>query len=126
MSTFLILFGIITSSLVSVLVGLLGARRKIGFGWSYLISVVTTPLIGLIVTLLFDKLPDGERKWGCLGILLAIVVIVLLIMLGLAVAAAYENGDMGSERKAVATLVSSTDCKKKFVHFNKTPHFCIN
>ena len=125
MSAFLILFGIITSSLVSVLVGLLGARRKIGFGWSYLISVVTTPLIGLIVTLLFDKLPDGERKWGCLGILLAIVAIVLLIMLGLAVAAAYENGDMGSERKAVATLVSSTDCNKNLFISIKHPTFAL-
>ncbi len=125
MSAFLIIFGIITSSLVSVLVGLLGARRKIGFGWSYLISVVTTPLIGLIVTLLFDKLPDGERKWGCLGILLAIVAIVLLIMLGLAVAAAYENGEIGSERKAVATLVSSTDCKKNLFISIKHPTFAL-
>jgi len=81
----LIIFGIISFSLVSVMVGLLGARRKIGFGWSFLISAITTPLIGLIVTLLFDKLPDGERKWGCLGILLAIIVIAVLtiFLLGL-------------------------------------------
>jgi len=95
MSTFLVIFGIISCSLVSVLVGLLGARRRIGFGWSYLISIVTTPLIGLIVTLFFDKLPDGERKWGCLGILLAIVAIVLLILLALAIVEAYNNGTIG-------------------------------
>lgn len=85
MATTLILYGLITSSLVSVLVGLLGARRRIGFGWAYLLSIMTTPLIGLIITLLFDKLPDGERRWGCLGVILAIVAIVLLIMLALGV-----------------------------------------
>lgn len=104
MSAFLIIFGIITCSLVSVLVGLLGARRKIGFGWAYLISIVTTPLIGLIITLLFDKLPDGERKWGCLGILLAIVAIVLLIMLGLAIVTTYDNGTLGGSSDTVASI----------------------
>jgi hypothetical protein len=83
MATTLILYGLITSSLLSVLVGLLGARRRIGFGWAYLLSVLTTPLIGLIITLLFDKLADGERRWGCLGVILAIIAIVLLIMLAL-------------------------------------------
>ncbi|MBR4841634.1 MAG: hypothetical protein IK006_00870, partial [Bacteroidaceae bacterium] len=64
------------------------ARRKIGFGWSFLISAVTTPLIGLIVTLLFDKLPVGERKWGCLGTLLAILAIAALTLLVFGVIAA--------------------------------------
>ena len=83
------IFGVISFSLVSVLVGLLGARRKIGFGWSFLISAVTTPLIGLIVTLLFDKLPAGERKWGCLGTILAILTIAMItIILAYALCAA--------------------------------------
>lgn len=81
MDALLIIFGVISFSLVSVLVGLLGARRKIGFGWAFLISAITTPLIGLIVTLLFDKLPAGERKWGCLGTLLAILAIAALTIL---------------------------------------------
>lgn len=81
MDALLLIFGVISFSLVSVLVGLLGARRKIGFGWSFLISAVTTPLIGLIVTLLFDKLPAGERKWGCLGTLLAIIAIAALAII---------------------------------------------
>ena len=106
MTAFLIIFGIITFSLVSVLVGLLGARRKIGFGWSYLISVVTTPLIGLIITLLFEKLPDGEKKWGCLGILLAIITIVLLILLGLYIASAYDNGTIGHNADSVAAILT--------------------
>ena len=93
MATTLILYGLITSSLLSVLVGLLGARRRIGFGWAYLLSVLTTPLIGLIITLLFDKLPYGERRWGCLGVILAIIAIVLLIMLALgAFAAVLDTG----------------------------------
>lgn len=81
MDVLLLIFGVLSFSLVSVLVGLLGARRRIGFGWSFLISAVTTPLIGLIVTLLFDKLPEGERKWGCLGTLLAILAIVMMTII---------------------------------------------
>lgn len=81
MDALLFIFGVISFSLVSVLVGLLGARRKIGFGWAFLNSAVTTPLIGLIVTLLFDKLPAGERKWGCLGTLLAILAIAALAII---------------------------------------------
>ena len=81
MDALLLIFGVISFSLVSVLVGLLGARRKIGFGWAFLISAVTTPLIGLIVTLLFDKLPAGERKWGCLSTLLAIIAIAALTII---------------------------------------------
>jgi len=92
-TTSLILYGLISSSLVSILVGLLGARRRIGFGWAYLLSILTTPFIGLIITLLFDKLPDGERKWGCLGILMAIVVIGFLIMLALGVFSAILGSD---------------------------------
>ena len=90
MDVLLLIFGVLSFSLVSVLVGLLGARRRIGFGWSFLISAVTTPLIGLIVTLLFDKLPEGERKWGCLGTLLAILAIVMMtiILIGILSAAA--------------------------------------
>lgn len=86
----LFIFGVLSFSLISVLVGFLGARREIGFGWSFLISVITTPLIGLIVTLLFDKLPVGERKWGCLGSFLAILVIAVLsiLLFGIIVSAA--------------------------------------
>lgn len=102
MATTLILYGLITSSLVSVLVGLLGARRRIGFGWAYLLSILTTPLIGLIITLLFDKLPDGERKWGCLGVILAIVAIVLLIMLALGAFTAVMGAETGVSDGSVA------------------------
>ena len=59
----LLLVGLLTGSLLAVLVGLLGARRKIGFGWAFLISVILTPFIGLIICLLSDPLPQGERKW---------------------------------------------------------------
>jgi len=74
----LLIFGVISFSLISVLVGLVGARRKIGFGCSYLLSILTTPFIGLLITLLFDKLPDGKRKWGCLGLVFAIFTIIII------------------------------------------------
>ena len=79
------IFGLLTGSFLAALVGLFGARRKIGFGWTFFLSVLFTPLVGLIVCLLSDKLPNGERKWGCLGSVLAIITIVLFVFLALMV-----------------------------------------
>ena len=80
----LLIFGLISGSLLSVLVGLVGARRNIGFGWTFLISVIFTPLVGLIVALISDPLPVGSRKWGCLGSILGVLAIVGLIFIGMA------------------------------------------
>ena len=62
-------FGLLSGHLLlDVLVGLLGSRRNIGFGWACLISVIFTPLIGLIAVLISNPLPAGaEPKYGCLG-----------------------------------------------------------
>jgi len=79
----LLIFGLLTGSFAAALVGLLGARRRIGFGWAFFLSVLFTPLVGLIVCLLSDKLPDGQRKWGCLGSILAIITIALFVFLAL-------------------------------------------
>ena len=79
----LLIFGLISNTFLAALVGLVGARRRIGFGWTFFLSVLFTPLIGLIICLLSDRLPDGERKWGCLGSILAIITIVLLVFFGL-------------------------------------------
>jgi hypothetical protein len=43
----------------AILVGLLGKKRKIGFGWSFALSIFLSPLIGLIITL-FSKKKDVE------------------------------------------------------------------
>lgn len=79
----LLIFGLLTDSFVAALVGLLGARRRIGFGWAFFLSVLFTPLVGLIVCLLSDKLPDGQRKWGCLGSILAIITLALFVFFAL-------------------------------------------
>ncbi len=85
MTLALLIFGLLTGSFLAALVGLIGARRRIGFGWTFFLSVIFTPLIGLIICLLSEKLPNGERKWGCLGSILAIITIVLLAVLALLV-----------------------------------------
>ena len=72
------LFGLLAGCLLAVIVGLIGSHRRIGFGWAFLLSVVTTPLIGLIVTLCTPKLETKDRKWGCLGTLIVVVVLMLL------------------------------------------------
>lgn len=81
MGLILLIFGLLTDSFLAALVGLIGARRRIGFGWTFFLSVLLTPFIGLIICLLSDKLPDGERNWGCLGSILAIITIALLAFL---------------------------------------------
>ena len=81
----LILFGLLSGSLFSVLIGILGASRKIGFGWAFILSLLLTPVGGLICVLISDPLPTGERKWGCLANMILIGAIVTLVMFVLAV-----------------------------------------
>lgn len=75
-----ILFGALSGCLLSVLVGVIGSRRRIGFGWAFLISLIFTPLVGLIVALLTDPLPGEDRRWGCIGTLLALLGLVSLVI----------------------------------------------
>lgn len=75
-----ILFGALSGCLLSVLVGVIGSRRRIGFGWAFLISLILTPLVGLIVALLTDPLPGEDRRWGCIGTLLALLGLVSLVV----------------------------------------------
>lgn len=74
-----VVFGLLGGCLLAVLVGIIGSRRRISFGWAFLISLLLTPLVGLIVTLLSDPLPGGDRRWGCLGTLLAVLGILFMV-----------------------------------------------
>ena len=73
----LVIFGLLTGSLLSVLVGLVGSRRRLGFGWTFILSVIFTPLVGLICTLISDPLPEGERRWGCVATLIFLTILTL-------------------------------------------------
>jgi hypothetical protein len=76
----LVLFGLLSGSLLAVLVGIFGAGRKIGFGWAFILSLLLTPLGGLICALISDPLPTGERRWGCVAYLIMIGAIVTLVL----------------------------------------------
>ncbi len=88
MISVILLFGLLSGHLLfDVLVGLLGSRRNIGFGWAFILSVIFTPLIGFILVLLSEQLPkDAESKYGCLGysfgclgtIFMVLIITVLL------------------------------------------------
>ena len=67
MAALLVIYGLLSGSLFAVLVGILGAGRKIGFGWAFILSLILTPLGGLICTLISDPLPARERRWGCVA-----------------------------------------------------------
>ena len=78
MAILTLLFGLLSGCLLAVLVGIIGSRRRIGFGLAFLLSLIFTPLVGLIITLLTDPLPGGDRRWGCIGTLLAILGLAFL------------------------------------------------
>lgn len=80
MGVFTVLFGALSGCLLSVLVGLVGSNRRIGFGWSFLLSLIFTPLVGLIFTLLSDPLPCGEKRWGCIGTFVALLGALCLVI----------------------------------------------
>jgi phosphate/sulfate permease len=44
---------------LAALVGQLGKKREIGFGWSFALSLFLSPIIGLIITL-FSKKKDVD------------------------------------------------------------------
>ena len=73
MSILAVIFGILSGCFLAVLVGIIGSHRRIGFGWAFLISLIFTPLVGLIVALLTDPLPGGGQRWGCVGTVVAIL-----------------------------------------------------
>lgn len=87
MTVLILVFGLLAGCLLNVLVGLVGSKRKIGFGWTFFWSLVFTPLVGLIIALISDPLPQGEQKWGCLvpfilSFLFLLLLALLLSMLG--------------------------------------------
>lgn len=94
MSILTLIFGLLGGCLLAVLVGIIGSRRRIGFGWAFLLSIIFTPLVGLIVALLTDPLPGGDQRWGCIGTLVAILgmlflaVFLILLLAGGALIAA--------------------------------------
>ena len=82
----IVLFSALTGIFLDVLVALFGSRRNIGFGWTFIISVVFTPLVGLIAVLLSNPLPQGAApKYGCLGFTFGIMGMALMILIAIAV-----------------------------------------
>lgn len=49
------LFILLVAAGLAALIGQLGKKRKIGFGWSFALSLFLSPLIGLIITLCSKK-----------------------------------------------------------------------
>jgi len=49
----------IVAIIISALVALLGKDRKIGYGWSFVLCLFLSPIIGLII-ILFSKKEDVE------------------------------------------------------------------
>lgn len=84
MTTILVIvFGIVAGCLLDVLVALVGSKRKIGFGWTLFWSLVFTPLVGLVIALLSDPLPQGESRWGCLWPVLICLILTVAAAAGL-------------------------------------------
>ncbi|MEA4840234.1 MAG: hypothetical protein VB110_04420 [Bacteroidales bacterium] len=50
---------LILLAIIAALVALLGRNRKIGYGWSFVLCLFLSPIIGLII-ILFSKKKDVE------------------------------------------------------------------
>lgn len=75
----LLIFGLLSGTFLSICIGLVGSDREIGFTWSFLISLLLTPCIGLIAVLLSKRLPTDQRRWGCIVPLIATVTVLMII-----------------------------------------------
>ena len=81
----ILIFSVLLGVGMDAVIGLLGSRRNIGFGWAFIISVLFTPLIGLIAVLLSERLPQGsEPKYGILGLSFGCLGAVFMILIGAA------------------------------------------
>lgn len=78
MGILLLIFGLMTGTALCALIGILGSRRRLGFGWTFVISLIFTPLVGLIAALISDPLPQGEKRWGCLATIICILTVALM------------------------------------------------
>ena len=80
MSLFVLFFGLMSGCFLSVLVGIVGSKRRIGFGWAFLASLFLTPLVGLLLALISDPLPVGtDRGLGCIGTLFGVLGLLFLV-----------------------------------------------
>jgi len=80
MSLFALFFGLMSGCFLSVLVGIVGSKRRIGFGWAFLASLLLTPLVGLLLALISDPLPVGtDRGLGCIGTLFGVLGLLFLV-----------------------------------------------
>ena len=77
MSLFALFFGLMSGCFLSVLVGIVGSKRRIGFGWAFLASLLvgTDRGLGGIGTL-----------FGVLGLLFLVAFLFLLLAGGMLVA----------------------------------------
>ena len=81
----ILIFSLLVGVGLDALIGIFGSRRNIGFGWAFIISVLFTPLIGLIAVLLSEQLPDGsEPKYGILGFSFGCLGTIFMILIGAA------------------------------------------
>ena len=83
MGVLLLIFGLLTGTALCALVGILGSRRRLGFGWTFVISLIFTPLIGLLAALISDSLPQGEKRWGCLASIIVVLTLALMAFFGI-------------------------------------------
>lgn len=86
MTYLVVIYGLLSGCFLSVLVGLIGRRRRIGFGWAFLISVFFTPFVGLLCALISNPLPDNQQQnWGCVGTIVGGLGCLFLVLLLLAI-----------------------------------------
>lgn len=51
--------------ILSLLCAISGNNKKIGYGGSFLLCLLTSPLLGLIITLVLPNKPKPQREYKC-------------------------------------------------------------
>lgn len=55
---------IVLAVMISALVALVGTNRKIGYGWSFVLCLLLSPLIGFLIIILSKKVYNVEESNG--------------------------------------------------------------
>lgn len=64
MSLFALFFGLMSGCFLSVLVGIVGSKRRIGFGWAFLASLLLTVMMPKVVGVVLDQMTRIVRFWS--------------------------------------------------------------
>jgi len=87
----------------SFIAGFIGDARKIGFGWAFFLSLILSPLLGIIIAIASERKSDSEHKKVMEQTLAKPIVSDLEKMIDLHAAGKITSEELDSYKKKVLT-----------------------